>query len=80
MRERIEKLIRDYPKNKMELECLGHQIRNFRGITEDEMIDSIDVMTTASRQAITILKNALVLFIFSFLLLELGFDKIFIYM
>lgn len=41
MRERIEKLIRDYPKNKMELECLGHQIRNFRGITEDEMIDSM---------------------------------------
>lgn len=41
MRERIEALIRDYPKNKMELKCLEHQIRNFRGISEDEMIDSM---------------------------------------
>lgn len=41
MRERIEKLIRDYPKNKMELKCLEHQIRNFRGISEEEMIDSM---------------------------------------
>ena len=41
MRERIETLIRDYPKNKMELKCLEHQIRNFRGISEDEMIDSM---------------------------------------
>lgn len=38
MRERIEKLIRDYPKNKMELECLEHQIRTFRGVTADDMI------------------------------------------
>ena len=41
MRERIETLIRDYPKNKMELKCLEHQIRNFRGITEEEMVDSM---------------------------------------
>ncbi len=41
MRERIETLIRDYPKNKMELKCLEHQIRNFRGISEEEMIDSM---------------------------------------
>ena len=41
MRERIETLIRDYPKNKMELKCLEHQIRNFRGITEEEMIDAM---------------------------------------
>lgn len=41
MRERIETLIRDYPKIKMELKCLEHQIRNFRGITEEEMIDSM---------------------------------------
>lgn len=41
MRERIEKMIRDYPKDKMELKCLEHQIRNFRGITESEMIDSM---------------------------------------
>ena len=38
MRERIEALIRDYQKNKMELKCLEHQIRNFRGISENEMI------------------------------------------
>ena len=41
MRERIEALIRDYPKNKMELKCLEHQIRNFRGISENEMIDTM---------------------------------------
>lgn len=41
MRERIEQLIRDYPKNKMELKCLENQIRNFRGISEEEMIDSM---------------------------------------
>ena len=41
MRERIEVLIRDYQKNKMELKCLEHQIRNFRGISENEMIDTM---------------------------------------
>ncbi|MGM9775722.1 MAG: hypothetical protein ACI3ZG_02955 [Candidatus Coprenecus sp.] len=41
MRERIEALIRDYQKNKMELKCLEHQIRNFRGISENEMIDTM---------------------------------------
>lgn len=41
MREKIETLIRDYPKLKMELKCLEHQIRNFRGISEEEMIDSM---------------------------------------
>ena len=41
MRERIEALIRDYQKNKMELKCLEHQIRNFRGISEIEMIDTM---------------------------------------
>lgn len=41
MRERIEQLIRDYPQNKMELECLEHQIRTFKGITEEEMIDTM---------------------------------------
>ena len=43
MRERIEALIRDYQKNKMELKCLEHQIRNFRGISENEMIDTMYV-------------------------------------
>lgn len=41
MSERIETLIRDYPKNKMELKCLEKQIQNFRGISETEMIDSM---------------------------------------
>ena len=41
MRERIEALIRDYQKNKMELKCLEHQIRNFRCISENEMIDTM---------------------------------------
>ena len=41
MRERIEALIRDYQKNKLELKCLEHQIRNFRGISENEMIDTM---------------------------------------
>lgn len=41
MSERIERLIRDYSKNKMELECLKHQICNFRGITESDIIDSM---------------------------------------
>lgn len=41
MSERIETLIRDYPKNKMELKCLENQLRNFRGISETEMIDSM---------------------------------------
>ena len=41
MRERIEALIRDYQKNKTELKCLEHQIRNFRGISENEMIDTM---------------------------------------
>lgn len=41
MSERIEKLIRDYPKKKIELECLRHQICNFRGVTETDMIDSM---------------------------------------
>lgn len=41
MRERIEQMVRGYPKNKMEQECLLHQICSFRGITEQEMIDSL---------------------------------------
>ena len=34
-------MVRDYPKNKMEQECLLRQICSFRGITEQEMIDSL---------------------------------------
>ena len=39
MSERIEKLIRDYRKLKMEQECLLRQICDFRGFSEQDMID-----------------------------------------
>ncbi|MGI6721754.1 MAG: hypothetical protein ACOX4I_04225 [Anaerovoracaceae bacterium] len=41
MSEKIENIIRDYPKKKQELECLKHQIMDFRGISEEDMIDSM---------------------------------------
>ncbi|WP_026478184.1 hypothetical protein [Alkaliphilus transvaalensis] len=41
MSERIEKIIRDYPQLIMERTCLEHQLRNFTGITETEMIESM---------------------------------------
>ena len=34
MSERIEKLIREYPKKKRDLECLKRQIVDFKGITD----------------------------------------------
>ncbi|MDY2990616.1 MAG: hypothetical protein SOR91_03985 [Hornefia butyriciproducens] len=39
MSERIEKLIREYPKKKRDLECLKRQIADFKGITDEDMID-----------------------------------------
>ena len=41
MSERIEKLIRDYPAKKMQLDCLRHQLASFKGISESEMIDTM---------------------------------------
>lgn len=41
MSERIEKIMQDYPKMVMERTCLENQIKNFNGITEIEMIDSM---------------------------------------
>lgn len=41
MLDKIENMIREYPQKKMELKCLEHQIRNFRGISETDMIDSM---------------------------------------
>ena len=41
MFDKIEKMIREYPQMKMELDCLEDQIRNFRGISETDMIDSM---------------------------------------
>lgn len=42
MSERIENMMKEYPRLKTELKCLEAQIRNFRGITEEEMIDSMN--------------------------------------
>lgn len=41
MSERIEKLMRDYPQMKTEVKCLENQIRDFHGISETEMIESM---------------------------------------
>ena len=41
MSERIEKIMRNYPLMLMERSCLENQIRNFRGITEEDMIDTM---------------------------------------
>lgn len=41
MSERIEKLMREYPQMKTEVKCLENQIRDFRGISETEMIESM---------------------------------------
>lgn len=42
MSERIEMIIREYPQMKTELRCLEHQIKNFKGISETEMIESMN--------------------------------------
>lgn len=42
MSERIEKIIKEYHRMKKERNCLEHQICNFRGISEKEMIDSMN--------------------------------------
>lgn len=41
MSERIEKMLRDYPENKRELNCLREQIEHFHGISETDMIYSM---------------------------------------
>lgn len=42
MSERIENIIKEYHRMKKERNCLEHQIRNFKGISEEEMIDSMN--------------------------------------
>jgi len=42
MSEKVKKLIRDYPKMKMEARCLELQIKDFKGISEEEMIESMN--------------------------------------
>lgn len=39
MGSRVEKIMREYRQMVMECSCLENQIRNFQGITENEMID-----------------------------------------
>lgn len=41
MSERVEKLMREYPQMKTEVKCLENQIRDFRGISETDMIESM---------------------------------------
>ena len=41
MSGRAEKIMQDYQQMVMERICLENQIRNFKGITEEEMIDSL---------------------------------------
>lgn len=42
MSERIEQLIKDYPRLKLEAQCLELQIKDFKGITETEIIESMN--------------------------------------
>ena len=41
MSERIEKIMQEYQQMVMERSCLENQIKNFKGLTELEMIDSL---------------------------------------
>jgi len=41
MSARIEKLLKEYPKLKRERDCLAHQIAHFRGVTAEEVIESM---------------------------------------
>ena len=40
MSKRVEQLIQDYPKLVMRRDCLRNQLQNFKGVTEQEMIDT----------------------------------------
>ena len=42
MSQRVERMIKDYPSMVMERDCLRHQLANFRGVTEEEIIDSMN--------------------------------------
>ena len=42
MSKRVELLIRDYPKLVMRRDCLRNQLQNFKGVTEQEMIDTMN--------------------------------------
>lgn len=42
MSERVERIIKEYPSMVMERDCLRHQLANFQGVTEEEVIDSMN--------------------------------------
>jgi len=42
MSERVEKIIKDYPGTVREIRCLREQIRNFEGVSEQEVIDTMN--------------------------------------
>lgn len=42
MSERVEKIIKDYPGMVREAKCLHQQIQNFHGVSEVEVIDSMN--------------------------------------
>ncbi len=41
MSKRIEKLLKDYPQMVQERNCLAHQLAHFRGVTAEEVIESM---------------------------------------
>lgn len=45
MSKRIEQLIQNYPKMVMRRDCLRNQLQNFKGVTEQEMIDTMNYFT-----------------------------------
>ena len=45
MSERVERIIKDYPGMVMERDCLRHQLANFQGVAEEEIIDSMNYST-----------------------------------
>lgn len=42
MSARVEKMIKEYPQMVVERDCLRHQLQHFRGVTEQEVIDSMN--------------------------------------
>lgn len=41
MSKRVERMIKEYPSMVMERDCLRHQLANFQGVTEEEVIDAM---------------------------------------
>jgi len=46
MSERIEKLLKDYPKMMRERNCVAREIAGFRGVTAEEVIESMYTIQT----------------------------------